>query len=296
MVVKMRFMLHDINDSGCNTMERIGPEKIRELLPKLDSELFSREVFDQAGVFVVRKAIDADTIRVWQTVWADFYAAELSSGRHVNKFNRVAVEESLPPVLAAIHQHKSLLDIAEQVFGPDIGLYNQRFVIKDQYSRDPVFLHHDSPYHLGWPNKASAFVALSEVTPENGGLIFYPGTHQFGYLGDAGEINPDILQEGWPTISPYVEAGDVVLMNSLTWHRSGPHVGGPDRVIADIIYQPASDPSSNALLRGEWRTEIFLNHTSVSNRDIFRRSRTSRLTEMQALLDQLQSNKGLRAN
>jgi hypothetical protein len=277
--------------NGCEAMERIGADKIRELLPKVDAEVFSPEVFDQTGVFVVRKAIAADTICLWQSAWADFYASELSSGRNVDKFNPVALRESLPPVLAAIHQHTSLLDIAEQAFGPDIGLYNQRFVIKDQYSRDSVFLHHDSPYHRGWPNKASAFVPLSQVTPENGGFVFYPGTHQFGYLGDAGEINHDILDPAWPTISPSLQPGDVALMNSLTWHRSGPHISGPDRILADIIYQPANDPSSNALLRGEWRTEIFLNQSSLANRDIFRRSRTSRLTELQMRLDQLETER-----
>ncbi len=277
--------------NSCDAIERIGADKIRELLPKVDSDVFSPEVFDQTGIFVVRKAIAADTIRLWQSAWADFYATELSSGRNVNRFNPVALQESLPPVLAAIHQHAALLDIVEQAFGPDIGLYNQRFVIKDQYSRDPVFLHHDSPYHLGWPNKASAFVALSQVTPENGGFVFYPGTHQFGYLGDAGEINPEILDPAWPTISPSIEPGDVALMNSLTWHRSGPHISGPDRILADIIYQPANDPSSVALLRGEWRTEIFLNKGNISSQELFKRSRSSRLIEMQIRLDQLESER-----
>jgi hypothetical protein len=116
-------------------------------------------------------------------------------------------------------------------------------------------------------------------------MAFYPGTHQLGYLGDAGEIDPDILDSDWPVISPSLEVGDVALMNSLTWHRSGPHVSGPDRVMADIIYQPASDPSGVALLRGEWRTEIFLKVRS--NERLFKRSRTSMLKERQAKLDRL---------
>ena len=268
-------------------MKRIGIPKIRELLSRIDSETFSPAIFSSTGIFVVRNAISPEVVGLWQSTWNEFYAAELSTSRKVNPFNPVAVEESLPSILAEMHRHPALLDIIEQAFGADIALYNQRLVIKDFRSRGPVFLHQDFPYHLGWPTKASAFVPLSTISPENGGMVFYPGTHQFGYLGDAGEINPTVLDADWPCISPILAPGDIVLMNSLTWHRSGPHLGGPDRVLADIIYQPADDPSGIALLRGKWRTEIFLDRRTAS---IFKRSRVSRLVEMQRELDGFKSN------
>jgi len=268
-------------------VERIGISKIRELLPRADSETFSAEIFRAAGIFVIRKAIPPEVAQGWQETWTDFYARELSSGRKVNRFNPVAVDESPPPTLAEMHRHPALLDIIERVFGPDIALYNQRFVIKDHHSRGSVFLHQDFPYHFGWPNKLSAFVPLSPMFPENGGMVFYPGTHQFGYLGDAGEINPSILASDWPSVSPSLAPGDIALMNSLIWHRSGPHLSGPDRVLADIIYQPADDPSGIALLRGQWRTEIFLDRR---NANIFSRSRVSRLTELQRELEDLKAN------
>ena len=266
-------------------MRFVGPEKIRELLPRLDAERFDVDVFRQTGVFVIRQAISMDTIHEWQRVWEQFYGTDLGGNRSVNKFNPVAVDETPPPELAAMHRNPQLLDVIEQAFGPDIGLYNQRFVIKDYQSRGPVFLHSDFPYHLGWPNKASAFVPLSIVTPENGGMTFYPGTNQFGYLGDAGELNPEVLDKDWPVICPSLNPGDFVLMNSCTWHSSGPHVSGPDRVLADIIYQPADDPSSIDLLRGRWQTEIFLKRRP----DLFLRSRVTRLKELQSRVDAMEA-------
>jgi hypothetical protein len=74
-------------------------------------------------------------------------------------------------------------------------------------------------------------------------------------------------------------------MNSCTWHRSGPHVSGPDRVLADIYR--ADDPSGVALLRGEWRTSIFL--SSIPRKGIFKRSRASRLGDLQRKLDELEA-------
>jgi hypothetical protein len=270
-------------------MKYVGMAKIRELIPQLDSTKFSREVFEHTGIFVIRGAIPAETIQRWRKAWDEFFNSEFSSGRPVNKYNPVAVDQTPPPELADMHRDPSLLDVVEMAFGPDIGLYNQRFVVKDRHSRGPVFLHNDYPYHIGWPTKASAFVPLSSVSAENGGMTFYPGTHQYGYLGDAGELNRELLGSDWPTICPSLEPGDFALMNSSTWHESGPHVGGPDRIMADIIYQPASDPSCIALLRGQWQTEIFLNRHSKTK--IFNTSRSSKLQEMQNRLDQFEAER-----
>jgi hypothetical protein len=135
-------------------------------------------------------------------------------------------------------------------------------------------------------NKLSAFIPLSSVTPENGALTFFPGTHRLGYLGDAGEINPDILDSDWPTICPSLEPGDVVFMNSLTWHQSGPHTGGEDRIMADIIYQPADDPSCSEIVRGEWMTDMRLDR--IPRNEFFRRSRTSRLVELEKRVKELE--------
>ena len=270
--------------------KRVGPEKLRQLLPQLDSHEFSPDVFEKTGIFIIRGAIPLETLSLWQTAWQEFYDSGLTSDRPINKYNPVAVDQEPPPVLAKMHEHPGLLDIVEKALGPDIALYNQRFVIKDHQSRGPVFAHQDFPYHLGWPTKASAFVALGPVTPENGGLFFYPGSHQYGYFGDAGEVNTEILGPDWPKICPSLEPGDVALMNSSTWHGSGPHVSGPDRIVADIIYQPADDPSGIALLRGHWQTEIFLDRKQRDR--LFIRSRASRLKELQSRVDELEGKFG----
>jgi hypothetical protein len=281
-LLKKRNSMADFDQEAGKQNMLIGLEKIREKIPLLDSDRFSKEVFDQCGVFVIRGAIPAETIARWQSAWNRFYAEQLEAERNVNRFNPVSVDETPPAELAAMHQDPDILDVVEQAFGPDIALYNQRFVIKDHRSRGPVFLHSDFPYHRGWPRKASAFVPLSDVSPENGGMYFYPGTNQFGYLGDVGELRPDAVDSDWPVITPVLHPGDFVLMNSCTWHGSGPHVSGPDRILADIIYQPADDPSGISLLRGQWQTELFLSRST----QLFQRSRVTRLKELQTLVDQ----------
>lgn len=264
-------------------MKRIGVAGLNALLPRIDSAIFDHEVFAQTGLFVIRQAIQAEELALWRAAWDDFYATELAAGENVSRFNPVSIDLAVPPVLQAVHQSPALLDIAEQVFGPDLALYNQRFVVKDRYRLGDIFLHTDFPYHYGWPNKASAFLALSTVNRDNGGMYFYPGTQQFGYLADTGELNADVLPECWPVVSPSLDAGDVVLMHSATWHGSHPFSHGPNRILADIIYQPADDPSGVALLRGQWQTELRIDKDMKAR--LYKRSRVTRLVELQKKLD-----------
>jgi hypothetical protein len=264
-------------------MKKIGVPAITELLPRIEGKAFAPDVFAQSGLFIVRQAIPPAQLEEWRCAWDSFYTAELAGGANVSRFNPVSIDLQVPPVLAAIHQAPALLDIVEQAFGPDLALYNQRFVIKDKYRLGDIFVHSDYPYHHGWPNKASAFLALGPVNRDNGGMYFYPGTHQFGYLGDAGELDPTVLPAGWPVVSPSLEAGDVVFMHSATWHGSHPFSHGPDRILVDIIYQPADDPSGTALLRGQWQTELRMDMAMRSR--LYKRSRATRLVELQKKLD-----------
>lgn len=235
------------------------------------------EDFDRDGMVVCRGVIEPDILTMWQDEWALYYDGVVSKRKVA--FNPVAVDGPFPAALNGMRDYPPILDLVEQIHGPDIALYNFRFVVKDALARDEVFAHQDTPYHVGWPNKLSAFVALSESNVCNGGMWFYRGTHQYGYMGDAGELDVDVL----PDVSHYcpdLEPGDVVLMHSATWHRSTKHDGkSPDRVLADIIYQPASDPSGRELVRGEWRCEpAYWMHTDV----LFKRSRVSRIKELEA--------------
>jgi hypothetical protein len=262
----------------------LTPDQVAALAPSCDAPVFDAEVFRAVGAFVVRNLFPAETLAAWQAAWAEFQSNTLAA-RKVG-FNKVAVEEPLPQVLATMYESPQHRAVAQAMFGPDVGLYNHRFVIKDQFARDPVFLHQDYCYHLGFPQKASFFTPLSACGRENGGLEFFLGTHQYGYLGDAGEIDLDAFP-AWPSILPELNPGDLVVMDSSTWHRSGPHLGGPDRILADTIIQPASDPSTVAMVCGEHGPVNRINRDAAAG--LFKRSRTTRMKELTAELARLQA-------
>ena len=222
-----------------------------------DSEIFNKEIYDKNGIFIVRNVISQNIIKEWQDEWKLFYEDKLTKGREVHQANPVSLKEQLPEKLAKIYKHKSLIDLAKQIHGENLALYNHRFVIKDKFSLDKVMLHQDSCYHLGYLNKCSFFVPLSYVGEDNGGLSFYLGSHKCGYLGDAGEINKDGFPFKFEKITPTLNPGDIAIMNSHTWHESGPNVAKIDRIIADIHYQSSDDPTGKELLSGEWKTDFW---------------------------------------
>lgn len=239
-----------------------------------------KQLFDDTGVLVFKNALPTDTVAGWRMAYDAFRNPE-----RVPEYNKVAVNEAaLQPVLHLIATHPVILDAVEQAFGPDIALYNQRFIVKDKYARDAVFLHQDTPYHVGWPTKLSAFVALSRVMPENGGIVFYPVTHKFGYMGDAGQL----MELASPSVCPELTQGDFVLMHSATWHKSAANTNGIDRVLADIIYQPANDPSGVELLRGEWKTPV--RHDRQWYDAAFVSSRAMRMKAMQEKIDRFENH------
>lgn len=267
-----------------NTFVPLDIGELAERVPLADSKIFDIDVYRDVGFFVVRDLIPSHRITRWQDDWAQFQEARLSAGRTVNKYNPVHLNEAVPESLAAIHECPELLDLMQQVY-PDLALFMQRFVVKDSQSRTPVFPHNDFCYDYGWPEKTTTFVPLSPSNSENGGISFYPCTHHFGYLGDAGECNLALLAEDWPLICPELEPGDVALCHTCTWHGSPAHVGGPDRVLVQSTFQPSNDPSSTKLLRGNWKGRYYLNQ--IPRGEFFTRSRSSRLRELQAQVDAL---------
>jgi ectoine hydroxylase-related dioxygenase (phytanoyl-CoA dioxygenase family) len=259
-----------------------SPELINSLIDKIDSTEFNKDIFDKTGLFIIRNAIPEKLIKEWRAEWDDFYSKNLAAGRNVNVNNPVDLKEQLPEKLALIYKNDIILDFAEQVFGKNVALLNHRFVIKDKFSPGEIFLHHDYCYHIGLPAKASFFVPLSYAGKKNGGLTFYLGTHKYGYLGDAGEIDPDQFKEVWPQVTPELQPGDLTIMNSLLWHKSGINEAGIDRIVADIIYQPANDPSGKELVRGEWQTDVFIQHSNLINY-----FKNSRVKKIKALLEKV---------
>jgi hypothetical protein len=96
--------------------------------------------------------------------------------------------------------------------------------------------HQDRHYWQVWEKGSelfTAWVALSEVTPESGPMRFVRGSHRWGYLGGSDFYGQDHaaqqaafpIPEGaaWEEVAACLPPGGVSFHHNLTLHASGPN-------------------------------------------------------------------------
>lgn len=119
------------------------------------------------------------------------------------------------------------------------------------------FAPHQDNYYVGAPPDAflSVWTALCDVGPDNGGLVFYPGSHKLGplpirqgqTLSDAGQ-NPAaqaiecLVPEGASKIDARLEKGSVAFFHGLLAHHSGANNSGRFRYSFLATYIRAGAP------------------------------------------------------
>jgi hypothetical protein len=224
----------------------------------IKSTSFNKEIYNKSGIFIIENFIDKNKIKELQNIWLSYYDSLIKNGgREIDKSNPVNFKNKLPTEMLNFWKSDYIKNLGNIIYGDNVSLYHTRILIKDRQSDSKVFLHQDYCYHLGFPNKSNLFIPLFDYDENHGTLSFYPGTHQYGFLGDAGEIDKSKFHQ-WEKITPSIKAGDIVIMDSCLWHESGKNNSDIDRVMFDIIIQPSDDPSGAQLICGEWETDFWV--------------------------------------
>lgn len=141
-------------------------------------------------------------------------------------------EPGLDPLLAAHTRHAGILDIVEELIGPDVKLFGDQFFIKPPGGIEKTY-HQDSPYFRIEPMAlVTAWTALDDVTLENGCMYVVPGSQGGGPLdhsepwmvGDRQDMKVPDSEVDFSKERPVtMKAGDVSFHHSLILHRSGPN-------------------------------------------------------------------------
>ena len=259
----------------------------------LESEAYAGDVLDpeiltQIGFFVVRGALAParaeEFLDIFRTGFNDGTLTKNPLHPTELKLNGVAAFD-------ALHEEPGFQAMWPHLYGGNVGSSFMRMLIKNENYPNPVPLHQDIGYQCGGIEQYSLFTSLSDAHPENGGLQLYPGTHQLGYLGDVGKLNPAVLPEGFPVAAPRLQAGDVLVMHSATWHFSEPYIRGNDRVYLELHILPADSPFSQRTIHGV-DTGAWNIHFSLVNRqmdDFFESSRTMRLKQAEERLKAMEN-------
>ena len=145
--------------------------------------------------------------------------------------------------------HPKILDAVEDVIGPDILCWTTNFFIKEKSNPGFVSWHQDSTYWgLDPDDVVTAWVAFTEVTPENGYMQVIPGSHKIDQLPHLDTFHKDNLLSRGQEISVEVDksravglamhAGEISLHHIKLVHGSEPNRSTDRRIGFAIRYIP----------------------------------------------------------
>jgi len=129
------------------------------------------------------------------------------------------------PFLAELVRHPQILDAIEDLLGRDILCWSSNFFIKE--AADPAFVswHQDSTYWgLSAPDVATAWVALTPSTAENGAMAMVPGSHRFDQMPHRDTFHRHNLVTRGQEIAVEVDEAKAVVLNLLPGEMSLHHV------------------------------------------------------------------------
>jgi len=167
-----------------------------------------------------------------------------------------------------IASHPRVLDAVEHILGPNLIVWSSAWFPKMPEDRRYISWHQDATYWgLHPPSVTTAWIALSESTPENGCLRVMPGSHQGPLLPQIETYARDNVLSRGQEIAVEVDeskAVDLVLQpGEMSLHHIGivhgskanyskkPRIGIAVRYITPDVVQDAPARQMAVLVRGK---------------------------------------------
>ena len=163
-----------------------------------------------------------------------------------------------------------ILDIAEDLIGPDILLYQNAAWLKNAGEDTFVSWHQDNTYFGHEPCEVlSVWIALSPSRPESGSVRFLPGSHRLGALPvvydlrkenmlSSGQV-ADLDVSAYTPFATSLELGEASIHHASLVHGSPPNQTGERRMGITFVYHSPALKQLGAvrtgalLVRGEDR-------------------------------------------
>ncbi len=121
--------------------------------------------------------------------------------------------------------HPRILDAVEDAIGPDILCWTTNFFIKEARSPGVVSWHQDSTYWgLDPDDVITAWVAFTDVTPENGYMQVIPGSHKIDQLPHVDTFHRDNLLSRGQEIAVEVDKSKAVGLDLRAAEMSLHHI------------------------------------------------------------------------
>jgi ectoine hydroxylase-related dioxygenase (phytanoyl-CoA dioxygenase family) len=146
-------------------------------------------------------------------------------------------------------RHPKVLDAVESVIGPNILIYHLTSWLKEPHEKSHVSWHQDGTYFGLEPNEQiTAWIALTDSTPEMGCIKILPGTHVIGQQPHKDTYSPGNLLSRGQTIDRKLDfdnyvmmplaAGQISLHHTHIVHCSEQNRTGQRRIGIGVSYIP----------------------------------------------------------
>ena len=178
------------------------------------------------------------------------------------------------PFIHHILDQSTILDIVEEIIGPNIALFGAHYIAKKPFSGQPVGWHQDGSY---WPLEpmgvVSVWLAGTQSTKENACMKVIPGTQNKRLLKpsemiklDTEEyvldlaIHPDDIDEK-SSLDIELAPGDISIHNPFIIHGSNANISNEWRIGLTLRYIPTTTFVNRAgwecaLLRGHKKEDV----------------------------------------
>jgi ectoine hydroxylase-related dioxygenase (phytanoyl-CoA dioxygenase family) len=154
------------------------------------------------------------------------------------------------PWVQDMARHERLLDVYEDLLGPDILCYSMAWRIKNADGKTFAGWHQDAAYSPIKPILVIGALALGNCGPEQGCLKVIPGSHKGRVLTHSDSTDPDsILARGQyiseefdtsTAVDIALRPGEICLFNSACIHGSGTNTSNERRIMLLVEMMPAA--------------------------------------------------------
>lgn len=149
----------------------------------------------------------------------------------------------------ALVRHPKVLDAVESIIGPDILIYHLTSWLKEPHEPSHVSWHQDGTYFGLEPHEQiTAWIALTDATPEMGCIKLIPGSHVIGQRPHKDTAMPGNLLSRGQTIEHNLDytkhvmmplkAGQISLHHTHIVHSSEPNRTDRRRIGIGVSYIP----------------------------------------------------------
>jgi len=153
--------------------------------------------------------------------------------------------ELVSPALDRLVRAPHLLDLVEQLLGPEISLFHCKLLMKAAREGTVTPWHQDYSYWTTGDNRPlmlNCMLQIDDSTPENGCLQMVPGSHRAGLMEHRQEgqvfsrFLPGYFQPRADAVPVPLRAGSAVFFGPLVVHGSDANRSAQDRRAVTIAY------------------------------------------------------------